>query len=99
MSTPSFSSENISAFIDHILKAKDPAVVGLQRILKHKISESRDFPLQEPAQEDFGSAAGGRTVFNETERRLLTLEKTIRDQQTDAEAQKKKVQKALQGAY
>jgi flagellar assembly protein FliH len=99
MPTPSFSSENVSAFIDHILKTKDPAVVGLQRILKNKVSEGRDFPLKEAAQEDFGTTSGGKQVFNESEKRLLTLEKTIRDLQTEAEARKAKVQTALQSAY
>jgi flagellar assembly protein FliH len=99
MTTPPLSSENVSALIDHILKTKDPATVGLRRILKNKIEADQDFPLKTDVPEDFGSEKSGRRLFSESEQRLLTLEKQVQDLQMEKEAQKKKAEKAVQAAY
>jgi len=78
-------NENVSVLLDQLLKAEDPATIGIRRILRGKIDEGNSFPVKEPHMESF-SPAGGKavkgkaaSVFNEQERAYLELEKKVRE--------------------
>jgi len=83
-------NENVSVLLDQLLKAEDPATVGIKRILRHKIDEVNAFPLKKVEMQPFdvspsGKQPGGRRggkeshIFNEQERSYLELEKRVRD--------------------
>jgi hypothetical protein len=55
MNSPSSPSENTASLIDKLLKAKDPATVGLKRIIRKKIEDINDFPLKKVQFEEFDS--------------------------------------------
>ncbi len=79
MADTPLSSEDVTSLIDHLLKTKDPATVGLKKIIKNKIDEDRDFPLQSLSMEEFGSEEKSTPIFNEAEQRILELEKRCRE--------------------
>ncbi|MDR3013190.1 MAG: hypothetical protein LBU70_08275 [Chitinispirillales bacterium] len=79
-------NESVSVLLDQLLKAEDPATIGIRRILRHKVDESNAFPLKAPEVETFDSS--GKTdkgkssktaIFNEQERAYLELEKKVRE--------------------
>ena len=92
--------KNISELIDHLMKSRDPAVVGLRRILKKKADLGQDFPLQEHTLEEFATDKGtsGR-IFNETEQRIMELEKTTLEHKDALAKQKKYSEEAIREAY
>src|SRR4030042_2638824 len=75
MSQDMISPENITELIDHLIKTKDPATVGLRRILKNKSDHGKDFPLQDHVYENFTIKVSPTQVFNDTEKRVMELEK------------------------
>ncbi|MFW5775604.1 MAG: FliH/SctL family protein [Chitinivibrionales bacterium] len=79
MADSPLSSEDVTSLIDHLLKTKDPATVGLKKIIKTKIDQDRDFPLQSLSMEEFESGEQSSTVFSEAEKRILELEKRCRE--------------------
>jgi flagellar assembly protein FliH len=77
-------NENVSVLLDQLLKAEDPATIGIRRILRHKVDEANAFPLQTVSMESFEiPGPGGKRkeshVFNEQERSYLELEKRVRE--------------------
>jgi flagellar biosynthesis/type III secretory pathway protein FliH len=83
-------NENVSVLLDQLLKAEDPATIGIRRILRHKIDEGNAFPLKTVTMESFEVPAAGRGapggkrgkeshIFNEQERAYLELEKRVRE--------------------
>lgn len=100
MSEETVSPENVSDLIDYLMKAKDPAVVGLRRILKKKADTGRDFPLQEQTLEELGT--GKETpgkIFSETEQRIMELEKIVLKLQQQLAGQKKDAEGAIREAF
>ena len=92
--------KNISDLIDYLMKSRDPAVVGLRRILKKKADLGQDFPLQEHTLEEFSADKDPTgTIFNETEQRILELEKTTLELKDKLAQQKKDAERAIQDAY
>lgn len=92
--------KNISDLIDYVMKSRDPAVVGLRRILKKKADLGQDFPLQEHTLEEFSTdkdTAGG--IFNETEQRIIELEKAALELKDKLAQQKKDAEEAIRDAY
>ena len=100
MAEETVTPKNVSDLIDYLMKAKDPAVVGLRRILKKKADTGRDFPLQEHIFEELGTSkhTSGK-IFTETEQRIMELEKTVLKLQHQLTGQKKDAEKAIKGAY
>lgn len=100
MSEELVSSQNVSNLINHLIKTKDPATVGLRRILKKKAKVGQDFPLQVHILEELSSDqdALGK-VFNETEQRVIELEKATIELKNRLTKQKKNAEKAIQEAY
>jgi flagellar biosynthesis/type III secretory pathway protein FliH len=99
MSDPQLSPENVANLIDHVLKAKDPATVGLRKILKHKQDVGQGFPLRELALEEMHGAEEGGTVLSEDEQQILRLEKRVNELQAEVTQQKKRAANAIQQAY
>jgi len=77
-------NENVSVLLDQLLKAEDPATIGIRRILRNKIDEGNSFPLKAPELESFDPSGkpakkGSSQVWNENERAYLELEKKVRE--------------------
>jgi len=78
-------NENVSVLLDQLLKAEDPATIGIRRILRHKVDEANAFPLQTVSMESFeipgpGGKRGKEShIFTEQERSYLELEKRVRE--------------------
>ncbi len=65
----------IAQLIDHVLKSRDPATVGLQRILKTKEDHAKGFPYRSHEYTHFGEGGGNSESLSKDERRILQLEK------------------------
>jgi flagellar assembly protein FliH len=74
--------KKIVSLIDQLLQEKDPATVGLRRILKSKREVGKQFPLQEVQFEEFESPQRKSKIFSEEERHVLELEKELNRLQT-----------------
>ncbi|MDR0308217.1 MAG: hypothetical protein LBI42_15490 [Chitinispirillales bacterium] len=77
-------NEKVTVLLDELLKAKDPATIGIRRILRNKIDEQNNYPLKAPPMESFDPSgkqkkAGPLSVFTENERAYLELEKRVRE--------------------
>ena len=80
-------NENVSVLLDQLLKAEDPATIGIRRILRNKIDAANAFPLKTPEMETFDAHSGTKTtkgksaggLFTEDERAYLELEKKVRE--------------------
>jgi flagellar biosynthesis/type III secretory pathway protein FliH len=80
-------NENVSVLLDQLLKAEDPATIGIRRILRHKVDEANAFPLKSVSMESFendvrpGAGKRGKEsqIFTEQERSYLELEKRVRE--------------------
>jgi len=81
-------NENVSVLLDQILKAEDPATIGIRRILRHKVDEANAFPLKTAHMESFeipdkpgpgGKHGKNSHIFTEQERSYLELEKRVRE--------------------
>jgi flagellar assembly protein FliH len=105
MPTPQLSPEQVSTLIDQLLKARDPASVGLSRILKRKSEETGAFPLKPLTFEQFqeqGAPDAGRkrtTIFNENEVAVLELEKKVNELRAQLERDRAKSRLAVEEAY
>jgi flagellar biosynthesis/type III secretory pathway protein FliH len=99
MATPSLSSGDVSALIDHLLKSKDPATVSVRKILKSKIEKAGDYPLHPLEYEEFYVKGRTKEQFSEQERRTLDLEKQVSDLRSGLAAQEAKGKAAAAGAY
>jgi flagellar assembly protein FliH len=82
-------NEKVSVLLDQLLKAEDPATIGIRRILRHKIDDANSFPLKTEFMEPFETSGGkpgpggkrGKDshIFTEQERSYLELEKRVRE--------------------
>ena len=99
MSSPSSSSENTASLIDKLLKAKDPATVGLKRIIRKKIEDMNDFPLKKAQFEEFDSPERKNKVLSEEEKRIIELEKQIIQFEIRLKKEKENAKKAVDDAF
>lgn len=99
MSSPSSSSENTASLIDKLLKAKDPATVGLKRIIRKKIEDMNDFPLKKAQFEEFDSPERKNKVLSEEEKRIIELEKQIIQFEIRFKKEKENAKKAVDDAF
>jgi len=51
-------SEKVSVLLDQLLKAEDPATIGIRRILRHKIDDVNAFPLKTDIMQPFDTSGG-----------------------------------------
>jgi flagellar assembly protein FliH len=99
MTAEELPPENVSTLIDHVLKAKDPATVGLKRILKKKQEEKKDFPLRGMSLEEFSVPGKESKKLTVDEQHILELEKKAADLQVELRKQKEQAMQAIQAAY
>ncbi|MFW5959612.1 MAG: FliH/SctL family protein [Chitinivibrionales bacterium] len=75
------ADKEIPEMIDKILKSKDPAAVGVKRILKRKTDKTDESVYREYVPEDFGKLSSNkdenqeRSLFSDEEKRVMELEK------------------------
>lgn len=98
MGNAPLSAEDVSALINHLLEARDPAIVGLRRILKRKTQAGQGFPLQELSLDEFGMEDGSGSVFDEAERRILEIEKRTVELEAELAKTRQDAEGAIQGA-
>ncbi|MBN1758133.1 MAG: hypothetical protein JW863_07445 [Chitinispirillaceae bacterium] len=99
MSVSEIPPENVSSLIEQVLKAKDPATVGLKKILRRKEEERNDHPLRSVALEEFSVPGKASKKLTDDERLILDLEKKVADLQVALKQQKKAAAAAIQEAY
>jgi flagellar assembly protein FliH len=98
MSAPNLSSGDISALIDHLLKSKDPATVGLRKILKTKQSAGHAYPLHSLEYEEFYVEGKTKESLNHDERIVVALEKRVNDLRVQVETLEKECTRREQSA-
>jgi flagellar assembly protein FliH len=79
MDLNSLSSGEVTSLIDRLLKEKDPATVGLRRILKTKAAEGEAFPVKPFNFRELEVPGAARHLFSEEETRVISLEKQLVD--------------------
>lgn len=89
MDQSSLSSRDISALIDHLLKSKDPATVGLRKILKQKKDGAEEFPVKPLEYEEFFEPGKSKEPFTKEEKAVIELEKRVMELQARLEQSKK----------
>ncbi|MBD3344697.1 MAG: hypothetical protein GF401_06510 [Chitinivibrionales bacterium] len=99
MADRELSQNEVSNLIDHLLKSKDPAVVGLRKILKTKKEEGNQFPLREVAFDSFYVEGKSKPVFEENEKRIIELEKQIGVLKAEIGKTKKNAENAVKVAF
>jgi flagellar biosynthesis/type III secretory pathway protein FliH len=81
MDNSPLSHENLSFLIDHVIKSKDPATVGLRKILKKQEEESKDFTYHSPVLNEFDVPGSVSKSLNDNDKLILELEKKVNDLQ------------------
>ncbi len=92
----------VAGLIDKLLDSKDPATVGLRRILRQKRSEADDFPLTAMAAEDFSKQSRGDStarVFTDDEKRVIELEREVLRLKSEMEDVRKKSDEGINNAW
>ncbi len=87
MSSRTFSHDEISALIDYVLESRDPATVGLRKILK-KGESGQTFACRPLDFEEFHIEGRKKPALSEQEQRLLQLEKSVAELKSRLEKQK-----------
>jgi flagellar assembly protein FliH len=78
MDLSSLPPDQVASLITQILNEKDPATVGLRRIIRRKTVEAEDFPMRAPAIEDFSTPGKAKKLLTEDERRIIELERQVK---------------------
>ncbi len=91
------SSQDITTLVDKLMQSKDPAVVGLQKIVRQRQHEYSQFPLRDIDFEDFGNENDGKAP--EKDSTILSLEKQIASLRQKLKDTRKQSENALQKAY
>lgn len=100
MNLSPLSPENVSSLIDHVMKSKDPATVGLRKILKKKDDESKDFSLHAPELLEFDAPGAAKSKrLSDDDKRILELEKNVHDLQIKIKSLEEKAPIAEKDAF
>jgi len=99
MNSQSSTSENTASLIDKLLEAKDPATIGLRRIIRKKIEDINDFPLKKVQFEEFDSPERKRKILSEDEKRIIELEKQITQFNIRLKKQQEDARKSVREAF
>ncbi len=94
MSSEQMPSKKLNHLVDELMKTKDPATVGLRKILKSKKQSGESFPLKTHTLEEMSTATKGQKIFSEDEKKIIALERenvNLKDQikKLKIEAEKK----------
>jgi flagellar assembly protein FliH len=99
MGASNLSSSDISALIDHLLKSKDPATVGLRKILKNKKDKNEAYPLHPVEYEEFFVEGKSKSSLSMDETMIVEMQKRINDMQIKIENYEKDIPNREQAAY
>jgi flagellar biosynthesis/type III secretory pathway protein FliH len=99
MSATPLSSNDISQLIDYLLKSKDPANVGLRKILKMKKDKDEAYPLRPASFEEFYVEGKTAESYDKNERIIIELEKQLNDLRSRRQADQKEAAAQTQQAY
>lgn len=100
MPNKDLGSQDITTLVDQLLHTKDPATVGLRRILKKKEEAGKDYPLQSYDFNNLSSEKSGyNKVFDDEEKRLIELEKSVIQLKQMLVKQKENAEKAIEQSY
>ncbi|NLW30461.1 MAG: hypothetical protein GXY77_03290 [Fibrobacter sp.] len=91
--------EKVSDLINKILETKDPATVGLRKIIRRKNEEKDDFFVHKPQITEFDFDGKKKKNLSEDELRILELEKTVADLKIQLQKNTQKAQNAVQNAF
>lgn len=75
MSPENLHPKKINTLIDQLMQTKDPATVGLRKILKSKKQSGEAFPLKTHHLEEMSTASKGQKVFSDDEKKIISLER------------------------
>lgn len=75
MDISSLPADQVASLLQQLLSEKDPASVGLRRIIRKKSAEKFEFPLRTPVAEDFDLPGKTKKILSEDERRIIELER------------------------
>jgi flagellar assembly protein FliH len=92
------SPDDVSLLVNRLLDSKDPATVGLRKILKNKRDAQNDYPLKKAAFEEFHVEGRGKQVFSEEERRIIELEKKVIALQKENETIRRQAEQGTKAA-
>lgn len=99
MDSEKIPPENVSQIIEQVLKAKDPATVGLRKILRNKDEAGRESTLRYEMLQEFEIAGKRNTKLSEDDQHVLMLEKRVADLQVEMKKQQGQARQAIQSAY
>ncbi len=99
MDNNQLSSKDVSTLIDHLLKSKDPATVGVRKIVKSKRDAADEFPLHPLSYEEFHVPGQTKDPFSHDEKLILELEKKVKDMESAMDAEKEKSKAAIAASY
>jgi flagellar assembly protein FliH len=99
MSATPLSSSDISLLIDYLLKSKDPATVGLRKILKLRKEKENAFPLRPATFEEFYVEGKNTDSCNKDELIIIELEKQINDLKRARERDRNDMSAKLERVY
>jgi len=91
--------QKVSDLIAKILETKDPATVGLRKIIRQKNEEKDDFYVRKPKITEFDFDGKKKNNLSEDELRILELEKTVADLKIQLQKNTQKAQNAVQNAF
>jgi flagellar biosynthesis/type III secretory pathway protein FliH len=91
--------DQIASLVARILEDKDPATVGLRRIVRRKTAEAYDFPMRAFAVEDFAGVNKGSKALSDDEQRIIDLERQVIGLKKTAQEQARKARTAVQNAH
>lgn len=75
MSSENIPPHKLNTLVDELMKTKDPATVGLRKILKSKKQSGESFPLKNHTLEEMSTASKGQKIFSEDEKKIISLER------------------------
>lgn len=100
MSTSPLTPDNMSSLIDLVNKSKDPASVGLRKILKKKEEQSKDYNLHAPLLKEFDvPGSPSKKKITEEESIIISLEKKVQELQEKLDQQCKYTIEKEKSAY
>ncbi|MBN1128916.1 MAG: hypothetical protein JXA71_08020 [Chitinispirillaceae bacterium] len=91
--------DQIASLIAKILSDRDPASVGLRRIVRKKTAEAGEFPMRAVALEDFGAGNKSSTALSEDELQIIELERQVAALKKHQAEQITKAREAVKKAY
>jgi flagellar assembly protein FliH len=99
MDISSLPVDEVESLIAQMLSDKDPASVGLRRIIRKKNAERFDYPLRTPVAEDFDAPGKAKKLLTEDERRTIELERLNGKLKEEIKTLDAKARGALQKAF